>query len=269
MSAATATAVQPRLKSRRYGAHGHGYLIDGEKVPGVTAILNALPKQLKQWAADCAANHAVEHWDELSELPLTKRLDAIRYAHRDVVGEAALRGQDIHTYGEALARGEAVEVPDEYRGPAQAYARFLDRWEIEVVATEAAIANLTHRYGGRGDLWARIGKRDGALAYVDLKTGKNIYESTVLQCAAYDGAEIWQPDGPDSEQPYEQPVDLVYVAHILPDDVRMLPVRGAGGATRPGVPEFRQWLYVKQTWHWLEAHGYKGEEPLIEAAERP
>lgn len=268
MSAAPVEATGPRLKSRRYGAHGHGYLLDGEKIPGVTGILNALPKSLAQWAADAGANLAVEKWDELSQLPMTKRLDAIRYAHRDVVGEAALRGNEIHGYGEKLANGADVEVPDEYRGPAQAYARFLDRWEIEPVATEAVVANLTHRFAGRGDMWATIGKRDGAFAYVDLKTGKNVYESAVLQCAAYDGAELWQPEGPDSEQPYA-PVDLVYVAHVLPDDVRMLPVRGVAGAAKPGVPEFRTFLYVKQIHHWLEAHGYKGDEPLIEAAERP
>lgn len=262
------TTTEPVLKSRRYGAHGHGYLLHGEKIPGVTTILNALPKQLKQWAADCAANYAVEKWEELADLPLTKRLDAIRYAHRDVVGEAALRGNEIHGYGEALAHGREVDVPDEYRGPAQAYARWLDRWEIEVVATEAAIVNLTHRYGGRGDLWATVGKRDRAFCYLDLKTGKNVYESTVLQVAGYDGAELWQPDGPASEEPYE-PVDLAYVAHILPDDVRMLPVRGAGGAVKPGLPEFRQLLYVKQTYEWLERHGYRGDEPLIEAGERP
>lgn len=263
-----ATAAGPRLKFRRYGATGHGYLLDGEKIPGVTTILNALPKQLKQWAADCAANYAVEKWDELAEQSLTRRLDAIRYAHRDVVGEAALRGQEIHGYGEKLAKGETVDIPDEYRGPAQAYARWLDRWEVEPVATEAAIVNLTHRYGGRGDLWATVGKRDGALCYLDIKTGKNVYESTVLQIAAYDGAELWQPDGPDSEQPYE-PVDLAFVAHVLTDDVRMLPVRGVGGNVKPMVPEFRTFLYVKQIHHWLEAHGYKGDEPLIEAAERP
>lgn len=259
---------EPRLKSRRYGANGHGYLLDGDKIDGVTSILNALPKSLQQWAADCGANYAVEHWDELAEQPLTKRLDAIRYAHRDVVSAAAVRGTEIHGYGDALVHGTEVQIPDEHRGPAEAYARFLDQWEVEPVATEAVVGHTTYRYGGRGDLWATIGKRDGAYAYIDLKTGKNVYESVVLQCAAYDGVDLWQPHGPDTEQSYV-PVDLVYVAHILPDDVRMLPVRGTGGAVRPGVPEFRQFLYCQQTSHWLARHGFKGDEPLVEAAERP
>lgn len=261
-------STAPRLKYRRYGAHGHGYLLDGEKIDGVTSILNALPKALKQWAADCAANLAVEKWDELSELPLTKRLDAIRYAHRDVVSEAAARGTDIHGYGEKLAHGEPVEIPDEHRGAAEAYARFLDDWQIEPLATEAPVCNTEHRYGGRGDLWATIGVRDGARAYVDLKTGKSVYESVVLQCAAYDGATIWQPYGPESEQPYA-PMDLLYVAHIGTDSVRMLPVLGAGGRDRPGPVEFRQFLYVQQTARWLDRHGYRGEEPLIGEAEKP
>lgn len=263
------TEGKPRLVARRYGRTGHGYTLDGEKVPGVTTILNALPKELKQWAADCAANEAVEHWEELSGLPATRRLDRIRYAHKNAVSEAALRGTQIHKYGEQIVAGETVEIPDEYRGPVQAYARFLDAWEIEPLAIEAPIANATHGYAGTGDLWGTIGVRDNARAYIDIKTGKNVYESVVLQSAAYDGAELWQPDGPRSEQPYPGPVDLVYVAHVLPDDVRMIPVRGVGGAERPGVPEFRQFLYTLQTHRWLERHGYRGDQPLLEEAERP
>lgn len=262
----TAAAVtEPRL---HVTPKGRVYKIDGEKVPSVTTILNALPKNLTQWAADAAANYAVEHWAELSEEPITRRIDKIRYAHRDVVSKAALRGSEIHDYGDKLVRGETVEIPPEYLGPAQAWARHIDRWQIEPEATEAAVANLQYRWAGRGDLWGTIGVRDDARAYIDLKTGKGLYESVVLQCVGYDAADVWQPDGPASEQPYV-PVDLIYVAHILPDDVRMVPVRGAGGAVRPGVRELRQFLYAKQTWHWLDAHGYRGEDQLLGEAERP
>lgn len=260
-----ATATKPRLYS---SPAGRVYKLDGEPIPSVTTILNALPKQLKQWAADCSANLAIEKWDELAKMPLTKRLDTIRYAHRDVVGEAATRGTDIHGYGEKLVNGETVEIPAELRGPVQAYARFLDKWKIEPIATEVPICNITNRYAGRGDLWGTVGVRDDARCYIDLKTGKNVYESTVLQCTGYDGAEIWQPDGAESEQAYE-PVDLVYVAHILPDDVRMLPVRGVGGAPKPGPLDFRAFQYVQQVYRWLDRHGYKGEDQLILEAERP
>lgn len=239
----------------------HEYFLDGDKIDGVTSILNALPKELKQWAANCAAEFAVEHWDELTETPLARRLDKIRYAHRDTVNRAALRGTTIHRYGEALVRGEPVDADPEYLGPAQAYARFLDRWRIEPVAIETPVCSPTHRYGGRADLWGTIGARDGARALIDLKTGSGIYESVVLQCAAYRYAEFWQAPGATG-MTLTPPVDLVYVAHIGPDDVAMLPVKADGDA-------YRAFLYVQQTSHWLKAHGYKAPDPLVGEAERP
>ena len=259
MTAAPA-AGSPVLVRRNHG-RGHSYTIDGVKVDGVTTILNALPKQLKQWAADTAANYAVEHWSELTEETLTKRLDRIRFAHRDVLSSAALRGTRIHGFGERLVAGEAVEIPEEYRGPAEAYARFLDDWQIEPVAVETPVASVRHGYAGTADLWGTVGVRDGATALIDLKTGKGVYDEVVLQLAAYRHAELWQPDGPESETTMPT-VDLVYVAHVLPDTVRMLPVRA-------GAEEFRQFLYVQQTARWLARHGFKGDDPLIGDAVLP
>jgi hypothetical protein len=247
-----------RLELRKHG-RGHSYRLDGEKIDGATTILNALPKQLTQWAADCSANFAVENWDELAGETLVKRIDRIRYAHRDVVSAAALRGTRIHAFGERLVSGDPVEIPDEYRTPSEAYARFLDEWKIEPIATETPVAHLDARYGGTADLWGTIGVRDGARALIDLKTGKGVYESAVLQLAAYRFAQIWQPDGADSEESLPE-VDAVYVAHILPDAVRMLPVTA-------GEAEFRQFRYVQVTSQWLSRHGYQGDEPLIGDAE--
>jgi len=255
-----------RLSSRRYGKSGHAYYIDDVKVDGVTTILNALPKSLTQWAADAGANYAVEHWEELTEQTLTKRLDAIRYAHREIKNTAAMRGTEIHTLGEKLYGGLPIEVPPEHRGPVEAYARFLDDWEIEPIASETPVVNLTYRYGGTADLWCHIGKRDGVRALVDLKTGNNVYESTVLQLTGYRNAELWQPVKGDAKQRQASeaplpPVDEVWVAHILPDTVRFRPVKTEG--------QFRPFLYVQQVHRWLEAHGFKGEEPLIDEPQQP
>lgn len=250
----------PRLVRRNHGG-GHSYLLDGQKIQGVTTILNALPKQLTQWASDCAANYAIEHWDDLAEEKLTKRLDRIRYAYRDEVKAAAARGTKIHGYGEHLVNGEDVEIPDEHRGPAEAYARFLDRWDIQPIAIETPLASERYGYAGTADLWATIGARHHQRALIDLKTGKNVYESTVMQLAAYRYAQLWQPDGPDTEGPIAE-VDAVYVAHILSDDVRLLPVVCEES-------QFRAFLYVQQTARWLERHGFRGEEPLIGDAEEP
>lgn len=245
----------------RLEKRGRTYRLDGERVPSVTTILNALPKQLTQWSSDMAANYAVEHWDELTEQTLTKRLDRIRFAHRDALNRSAARGTQIHTYGERLVSGEAVEIPDEHRAPAESYARFLDAWEIEAVATETPVVHTRARYAGTADLWATIGVRDGARALIDLKTGSGVYESAVLQLCAYRYADLWHPDGAGSEEPLPD-VELVYVAHIVGDAVRMLPITA-------GDAEFREFRYVQQTHRWLELHGFKGEEPLIGDAETP
>jgi hypothetical protein len=249
-----------RLVRRNYG-RGHSYQLDGHKVDGVTtAISTGFPVQLKQWSADVAANYAIEHWDELAEQPLTKRIDRIRYAHRETLAAAALRGTEIHGYGEKLVHGIAVEIPDDYRGPSEAYARFVDEWRIEPIATETPLANTEYGYGGTADLWATIGVRGGLPALIDLKTGANIYESVALQLAAYRHADLWQPR--KGEETTDVPkVEAVYVAHILPDDVRLLPIEADDNA-------FREFLYVLMTARWIDRHGFRGEEPVIGAPER-
>lgn len=252
----------PRLQRINYG-RGHGYKIDGVKVDGVTtAISTGYPINLKQWAANTAAEYAINNWDELAGEPIARRLDRIRYSHRETLNAAALRGTEIHALGEAVVYGREVDVPAEHRGPVEAYARFLDDWEIEPIAVESPVASLTHRYGGTTDLTATIGVHDGERALVDLKTGRGIYESVALQLAAYTHAEVWQPDGPDSEEDLP-PVDAVYVAHIGPDDVRLLPVE-VSEAT------FRTFLYVLHTSRWINAHGWNGDERVVgDALRRP
>lgn len=261
----TTTVTGPRLTSRRYGKSGHGYTLDGTKVDGATTILNALPGPPPSWGAEMAANLAVNEWDELAELAPTERLKRLKAAPDDFRDTAAARGTEIHAYGEKLAQDSSADVPDEIRGPVEAYARFLDAWEIEPIATETPVCHTLHRYGGTADLWGYIGARGSARALIDLKSGRTVQGKTVMQLAAYRYAELWQPDGPDSEEPLP-PVDLVYVAHILPDDVRMLPVEC-------GPEQLRAFLYVQQTARWMQRHDWwqrrPGDEPLIGEAERP
>lgn len=231
----TTTTDAPRLARRNYG-RGHGYKLDGEKLIGVTTALDVLDKPaLRNWYAEQAAKRAVDEWDRIAEMPVSERLEYIRYGARDKVRAAALRGTEIHTLGEQLARGEEVDVPAEHLGPVEAYARWLDKWDVTPIATETPIAHTVHRYGGTADLWARVGKLDGALCLLDVKTGKGIYSETGLQLAAYRYSDLMQPEkGAEIATP---DVYASFVAHVLPDDVRMVPV-----ASGPVV--FRQFLYV-------------------------
>ena len=257
MSPTTAEGKAARLVRRNYG-RGHGYQLDGEKILGVTTIIDVLDKPaLRNWYADQAAKRAVDEWDQLAELPITERLDRIKYGPRDQVRAAALRGTEIHDLGHKLAEGGEVNVPDAHRGPVEAYARWLDEWEVEPIAAETPLASVTHRYGGTADLWARVGKRDGAVCLLDVKTGKGVYSETGLQLAAYRHSELIQPEK-GVEIPTPQ-TDLVYVAHVLPDTVRMLPVVA-------DAQVFRDFLYVLQV---KRAHDRWSDWPLIGSAVDP
>ncbi len=245
----------PRLSRRNHG-RGHSYRLDGVKIPGVTTILNALPKPaLTKWAASCAADEALNHWDELATLPPSERHARILWAHRDTVRSAAVRGTRVHALGDRLAHGEEVKVPEDLRGPVEAYARFLDRWQIETHATETPIAHTRYRYAGTADLWGSIGRLGVSSALIDLKSGRGVYDEVALQLAGYRYADLWQPDGPDSEEPLPE-VEDVFVAHITPDDVRLLPVEV--------TPEtFRGFLYVAEVARLLER--LKDERPIGDA----
>ncbi len=229
------TTTTTRLQRRNYG-RGHGYKLDGEKIIGVTTALDVLDKPaLRNWFAAEAAKRAVDEWDRLTELPISERLEYIKSGPRDKVRAAALRGTEIHGLGEKLASGEEVDVPAEHLGPVEAYVRWLDRWDVTPIATETPLCHTVHRYGGTADLWARVGKLDSALCLIDVKTGKGIYSETGLQLAAYRHSDLMQPEK-DAEIKTPD-VYASFVAHVLPDDVRMIPV-----STGPAV--FRQFLYV-------------------------
>lgn len=247
----------PRLTRRNHGK-GHSYKIDGVKATGVTTALNAIAKPaLVDWAARVTAEYAVDNWDYLQPLPVAQRLAKLKDARWNTVKEAALRGTRIHDLGEKVSHGVEVEVPDEYRGPVEAYARFLDEWQIEMHATETPLCNTHHRYAGTADGWAYIG-RTKQNVLMDIKTGKGVYSEAALQLAAYRYADRWQPNGPESETD-RAPVDAVYVAHILPDTVRLLPVVA-------GPDEFRTFLYALQLHRHQEA---TKEDPLIGEAVFP
>lgn len=225
---------------------GH-YTLDGVKVPSVTTILDGLPKPgLKWWAANVTAQTAVEEWEELSGLGPVARYERLKKAHTQTLNTLARRGTQIHALGEAVAHGREVDVPDDLVGPVQAMARALDRWQIETVATETPLANTEYGIAGTADLWGKIGRLGTGLVLLDTKTGSGVYESDALQLCAYAHMDLWHPE-PGREEAAPQP-EACYVLHVLPDDVELVPIEGAEGAAM-----FREFLYVKATWQWLQA----------------
>lgn len=172
--------------------NGHSYLLDGEKVPGVTTILsNGVPKPgLIGWGAGTVADFVVNRlnvarnaegkarivaddlvrdaiaWnatrghnaakvgnDELPRLALAEILKNIRYRDLD---EASNRGTEVHTFGERLARGEEVIVPPELEGHVLSYVRFLDEWKPTNAILEGVTVNRRWGYMGKFDMIAEF-----------------------------------------------------------------------------------------------------------------
>lgn len=214
-----------------FTVRGRQYLDAGIKQPSVTEILSdAWPKQLTKWAANAVAGYAVDNWQELDQLPISERLRSLEasvWAKRDA---ASMRGTEIHRHGEALVHGETIDVHPDLLGPVEAYARFLDRWQIAPLIVERPILNRTHGYAGRPDMQAAIGARDGEHWLLDLKSGKSLFESQVLQLVAYARAEIYL-DQSEHEQPWPTPAKCGIV-HILPDAVELHPVAADARAWR-------------------------------------
>jgi hypothetical protein len=230
-------------KGRRY--------YDGDtQLPSVTQILEAYPKNLTKWAASTVAGYAVDHWDTLALMPPSVRLRRIESALWEARDTAAMRGTDIHRHGERLVAGEAVDVPDEHRGPVEAYARFLDTLDVQPQIVERPVLNRTYGYAGRPDLLATLGGNlRGQRALLDLKTGKNIYDSHVLQAVAYANATIWLDE--DNLEQLWTPPEACYAVHILPDDVRLIPLAADEQAfdTFLNVLEVHHYLTeTKQAW---------------------
>jgi hypothetical protein len=249
---------EPRLRRRNHGK-GHSYLLDDKKIDGVTTILNSLPKiALIDWAARTTAAAAVDRWDELAQMPLSKRLRELEQARWNAVKTAGLRGTTIHALADRLAHGLPVDVPDEHVGPVEAYARFLDKWDIHMIATEAPCANTELNYGGTLDAVGTIGRLGTGPVMIDLKTG-GVYDEAALQVAAYAGCDLWQPDGPESEQAMPE-LEGLYIARILTDDVLLLPVVDEPDRL------LLQFRYVMATHRWLAR---VKDDPAIGAALDP
>jgi hypothetical protein len=212
----------------KFDARYHRYSVNGTDVPSVTTILKASwpAPALTYWAANQAATYATTRWAELTELDVIGRYEKIRKAPWSERDRSAVRGTTIHRFGEQLAHGEAVEVPPALEPVVQGYADWLDRFGVEVVAAERAVAylppdNLRLPYAGTFDLIADL--NDGNRWLLDIKTGSGVYPEHVLQLAAYRHATHYQPEPKGELQPMLE-IDRVGVIHVLPDEVRLIPV---------------------------------------------
>lgn len=225
---------------------GHRYELDGQPVDGVTAILRGgVPKEnLIGWAARSVAGYAIDHWQELEELSVSKRLRELEraaWAERDA---AAVRGTKVHQLAQELIEGREVDVPEELTGHVDACLAFVNDYDVDEIAVEAAVlhrgATLATSYMGSLDLLARLdGQPD--LWLIDWKTGgSGVWPEMALQLCAYAHAHvIVDKDGTEHPMPH---VDRAAVVWLRADGYDVVPVDISAST-------FRTFQYAQQVAH--------------------
>lgn len=264
---------QGPVRRRRYGRSGHGYVdANGLKVPGVTTILKALPKDaLINWAANATAEATLNRWDELAAMKPADRLKTMqkaRYADRDT---AADRGTEVHRFAERYLADEEVPIPDDIAGHVESYIAFVEDWQPEPLFLEAVVMSHRHGYAGTCDLAAEFADPtvvdlladqldlpelralDRPVRGIgDIKTSRSgIFPETALQLAAYRHTDVWV-DEHETEQPMPA-FDFAFALHVRADDYEMRPLTA-------GPAQLREFLYVREVYHFdtETGRGYVG-----------
>ena len=215
-----------RVKKRNYGK-GHGYQIDGVKADGVTTLIGeGIPKPaLINWAANTTAAYAVDHWAELEEMSMSKRLDTLKGARYADVDQAAKKGTAVHELAERILNGEEVVVPDELAPHVASAVKFLDEWRIRPILTETVVYSIRGKYAGTLDMVVTSDLMPGKVILADWKTSRSgIYGEAALQLSAYANADFYV-DANGVDQPVSE---LGITDHwgiwIRPDGYDVLPL---------------------------------------------
>lgn len=246
------TRLAPPIRRVNHGK-GHRYVdSQGQRVPGVTSIIgDGLPRPaLINWAANTTAECAVDRWDELAELRPAQRLKALQQARFTARDAAARRGTEVHQLAERLVAGGEVELPEAIAGHVEAYAAWLDAWQVQPVVVEGVCISYRHGYAGTFDLIADLldveDPRRTVRWLLDLKTSQSgVFGETALQLAAYRYAEAFRPAGGDAEVEVPE-VEQTGVVHVTADGAHLVPVQA-------GPVQYRQFLYVQQVAEFCES----------------
>lgn len=172
MTLTTPTTIsKPIMKLDFTAAHTIYKNAAGKRIPGVTTVLGVINKPyLVQWAN----NMGLEGID--TSKFVRDAADKGTVAH--ALAQCHLTGQELYTGNIA---------PDVLCKAENAFIKFLQWWDaqdLDVVAVEHRLISEKWQVGGTGDIFARR-RSTGALEYIDLKTGKAIYDEMRVQSTAY------------------------------------------------------------------------------------
>jgi hypothetical protein len=141
-------------------------LSNDKKVAGVTTIMNPFKDQsaLIHWAWGCGMK-GIDYKKE-----------------RDKAGG---QGTSIHDLAEKYILDQEFELPEDKKIQ-KAFAKFVNWWDSQqykIVWTEKQMVSESYEFGGCPDLLVK--DKDDKFVLIDFKTGKHIYQETVIQLGAY------------------------------------------------------------------------------------
>ena len=138
-----------------------GYEIDGVWYPRVTSIVSIKAKPaLYKFYADQGSFSMAE----------------------SIKSKSADEGTLIHETIEAILGGKSVAIPSSIKPAVDAFVEFKKKNEIVPMKVEERVVSKNHWYAGTVDV---IGKLNGRLGILDIKTSYSIYRDYGLQTAAY------------------------------------------------------------------------------------
>jgi hypothetical protein len=207
----------------------------GSKNPGVTSVLNMLPKPfLKFWASKLVAEMAVDSIGEVVGLAMKDRqaaIDLLKRAPDRFTAKAADTGTLAHDAFEDIARAGGVR-PKRVHPDAEPFVKhfmeFVKTCEPEFIFLEETVWDDEDGYAGSFDALATLhgaaaGPLQGKTLFFDWKTTRSgVHEEVALQLAAYRSAQhIIRPDG--SRVPIPK-TDGAAVLHVRPEGWQLVPV---------------------------------------------
>jgi len=199
-----------------------------QRIPSVSALKKTLHTfDNDTWKAGQIADAITDDWDTIAALPPTSRQAAMQSAGLRRLAVAREFGTAVHAYAAQLWTGEAVEVPDEYRGHVQSLADWWGNQGIRPVAAESLCWADDDGFGAgpmAGTLDLIIDHPAYGRGILDLKTwrpgssGAPRGEEWCFQLAAYAAMETLVQDGEDTPFPR---IHWVGVLHVGPGGVRL------------------------------------------------
>jgi hypothetical protein len=146
---------------------------DGRVVPSVTGVLGVIAKP---WLIPWANRLGLQGIDSEAHVSQAARIGTLAHAF-----------VETRFTGEVLKRAdlEAEHTEEEIAGALRAF-RAYQAWAadktITPILSETPLVSEAHRYGGTFDLYAEV---DGRRELLDFKTSERVYDSHLIQLAAY------------------------------------------------------------------------------------